>query len=204
MLDLPLNATSLNITTNGNGPGDVNLYYGGSQRPTLRSINNRRWGSSQEQITRSLGNGTSLPSTSPYPAHIGVYGYSAGDYEVTASWNDMVFTQTLPNGNREFLLQNFPVYATQPLHFAIQVPNAPAYNSLNITALSGGDATLLVRRDVPPDKYNYDISLNTLSGSSVLINNTSTPGLASGTWWFALYSADSRSDMTELRAVLQP
>ena len=67
-----------------------------------------------------------------------MYGYSAGDYEVTASWNDMVFTQTLPNGNREFLLQNFPVYATQPLHFAIQVPNAPAYNSLNITALSGG------------------------------------------------------------------
>lgn len=208
VLDVPLNATDLTINLTANGLGDADLYYGGGSQPTLSSSGSRQRGSSQEQFTLTL-NGLSGPGPvtvqSPYSAHIGVHGYSAAAYELTATWSDTFYTQLLPSGEQVFLLQNFPVHNNQPLHFAIEVPTNLAYSELSVTALTQDDAVLYLRQDSPPDKYNFDFSLNSASSNStVLVNAASTPVLTPGTWWFALYSNDSRSDIVELRANLRP
>ena len=202
-----MNATWLEITLTGNGPGDGDLYYGGSQPPTLgTTVRSRQRGHSQEQLAVPSGSPLATPPGPwPYPIYIGIYGYSAAAYEVTTTWSDTATTQTLPSGERVFSLQNIYVYDNQPLYFAIQAPAGSSYSDLRITAQTSDDVVLYVRKDTAPDKINFDFSSSTGSnGPEVVVNSTTTPALTAGTWWFAVYSNERRSDITEIRAELHP
>jgi len=208
VLDLPMNATRLEITLTGNGPGDGDLYYGGSQRPTLRTTaSSRQRGRTQEHLVYNIGSPSMIPSGPwPHPAYIGVYGHSAAAYEVTATWSDTFTTQTLPGGGQVFSMQNIYVYDTDPLYFAIQAPAGVSYSDLRITAQTSDDIVLYVRRDTPPDKYTFDFSATTTAGNNpeIVVTGATTPPLTAGTWWFAVYSNDQRSNITQLRAELRP
>lgn len=205
VLDVPLNATDLTINLAANGLGDADLYYSGASQPTLSSSGSWQRGTSQEQFVRSYGGLHPFTGQSPHSAHIGVHGYSAAAYELTATWTDTFYTQRLSSGEQVFLLQNFSVYNNPPLHFAIEVPTNLAYSELSVTAVTQDDVVLYLRQDSPADKYNFDFSANSTGSSpSVLVNAASTPVLTPGTWWFALYSNDPRSDIVELRAELRP
>jgi len=71
IFDVPLNATRMEYTLVGNGPGDGDLYIDGNQRPTLLSpINSRQRGSTQEQIIRSGGSWSPLSNPSPRQTYI--------------------------------------------------------------------------------------------------------------------------------------
>jgi len=204
IFDVPLNATRMEYTLVGNGPGDGDLYIDGNQRPTLLSpINSRQRGSTQEQIIRSGGSWSPLSNPSPRQTYIGVYGYRAAAYEVTATWSDLVTTQTLPSGDRIFSMQNIYVYDTSPLLFAIQVPAGTSYNDLRIAAQTPDDIVLYLRRDAPPDKLNFDFSAVTgPNDPEIVVTGATNPSLAAGTWWFAVYSNERRSDITDIRAEL--
>ena len=206
-LDLPMNATWLEFNLTGTGPGDADLYYGGNQPPTLGStVRSRHRGSSQEQLAFPFGSPAATPPGPwPYPVYIGVYGYSAATYELTATWTDTATTQILPSGEHVFSMQNIYVYDTQPLYFAIQVPAGTSYSDLRITALTQDNVDLYVRRDVAPDKLTFDFTAGPGSnGPEVLVTGTTTPALTAGTWWFAVYSNEWRSDIIEMRAELRP
>lgn len=201
-LNLPMNATRLEITLTGNGPGGGELYYGGNQRPVLGMTTPSQ---GQGQHIVNIGSPWATPSGPwPHPVYIGVYGYSAAAYEVTATWSDGLTTQTLPSGERMFSMQNIYVYNADPLVFAIQVPAGTSYSNLRITAQTPDDIVLYVRRDIPPDKYTFDFSAGVANGPEVVVTNTTTPSLTAGTWWFAVYSNDLRSNITQLRAELRP
>lgn len=206
-LNLPVNATRLEITLTGNGPGDGDLYYDGSQRPTLRTTttSSRQRGRTQEHLAYNLGSPWAiLPGPWPHPVYIGVYGYSAAAYEVTATWSDGLTTQTLPSGEQVFSMQNIYVYDADPLVFAIQVPAGTRYSNLRITAQTPDDIALYVRRDIPPDKYTFDFSAGGTNAPEVMVTGATNPSLTAGTWWFAVYSNNQRSSITQLRAELRP
>ena len=206
-LTLPTNATHLEITLTGNGPGDADLYYGGSQPPTLgvTTTNSRRRGHSQEYLAYSIGSPWGpLPGPWPQSVYIGVYGYSAAAYAVTATWSDPVTTQTLPGGGQVFSMQNFYVYDPDPLVFAIQVPAGALYRDLRIAVQTPDDVVLYVRRDNAPDKLNFDFSAGVANGPEIIVTPATTPALTAGTWWFAVYSNNGRSNITEIRAELRP
>lgn len=204
ILPLPMNATHMEYTLAGNGPGDGDLYIDGAQRPTLLSpINSRQRGSTQEQIIRNGGSWSPLSNPSPRQTYIGVYGHSATAYEVTATWSDTMTTQTLPSGDRIFSMQNIYVHDTSPLLFAIQVPAGTSYNDLRIAAQTPDDIVLYARRDVPPDKLNFDFSAVTgPNDPEIVVTGATNPSLTAGTWWFAVYSNEYRSDITDIRAEL--
>ncbi|NJN48056.1 MAG: hypothetical protein HC808_18035 [Candidatus Competibacteraceae bacterium] len=206
-LDVPMNATWLEFNLTGTGPGDADLYYGGSQPPTLgTTARSRQRGSSQEQLAFPFGSPAATPPGPwPYSVYIGVHGYSAATYELSATWSDNATTQTLPSGEQVFSMQNIYVYDTQPLVFAIQVPLGTNYNDLRITAVTPDDVVLYVRKDVAPDKLTFDFTAGPGgNGPEVLVTGATSPALTAGTWWFAMYSNERRSDIIEMRAEFHP
>lgn len=205
ILTLPLNATRMEYTLVGNGPGDGDLYID-VQRPTLRSpINSRQRGITREQIIRSGGSWGPLSNPSPRQTYIGVHGYRAAAYEVTATWSDLVTTQTLPSGDRIFSMQNIYVRDNSPLLFAMQVPAGISYSDLRVAVQTPDDVALYLRRDAPPDKVNFDFSAVTgPNDPEIVVTGATNPSLTAGTWWFAVYSNGGRSDITDIRAELHP
>ncbi|MEZ5576328.1 MAG: hypothetical protein R3F44_12130 [Candidatus Competibacteraceae bacterium] len=99
-------------------------------------------------------------------------------------------------------MQNIYVCTPAPC-FAIQVPAGTSYNDLRIAAQTPDDIVLYARRDVPPDKLNFDFSAVTgPNDPEIVVTGATNPSLTAGTWWFAVYSNERRSDITGIQAEL--
>jgi PKD repeat protein len=181
---VPAGSQSLIVTTS-NSTGDVDLYVLFGSEPTAGSWDYRAYTPSGDEIVQV----TATSSPKPLAAgtwYIGVHGYAAASYAVTASVDVIPPSVTLLSSGVG-VNGSIPDYTWK--NYAIQVPTGATKLEVKTTNATA-DSDLYIRFGAIPHADDWDYRPYSTDGNeTVTITPTSTPRpLQAGAWYITVHN----------------